>query len=288
MNDTDLIVRRFRKLAVLFAAADPCPVHQPGSVPAGELQWQSHEDQAADVFLVAFDAGLLADLPPGATELVAWFRDDGPFPYLRLPRATPPHRTRVNLWRYVVGMETAAPERHWRGVLPDYSPMFRTGDRTLGKADLWEHDALHHALRARGLDQRERAQDACLTLAGIIEREGLDHLNPLSAKSPSGSTVNEAGIADIKAWGKQPTTMPVESDMHGKSTPHPDLVTLDQAAGIVHRSKKTLEKHLKNMPLPYIQGGGGKPSLWKWHEIRPWLEKEYVPDLPKRFPGNIS
>jgi hypothetical protein len=66
-----------------------------------------------------------------------------------------------------------------------------------------------------------------------------------------------------------------------------DLVTLDEAAAIVHRVKRTLERHLANMPAPFVQGGGGKASLWKWNELRPWLESEYVPDLPKRFPRNV-
>lgn len=67
----------------------------------------------------------------------------------------------------------------------------------------------------------------------------------------------------------------------------PDLVTLDEAAAMVHRSKKTLERYLAKMPAPYVQGGGGKPSLWKWDELRPWLEQQFVPDLPERFPRNI-
>jgi hypothetical protein len=70
-----------------------------------------------------------------------------------------------------------------------------------------------------------------------------------------------------------------------------DLVNLDEAAAIVHRVKRTLEGYqqdkTKNMPMPYVQGGGGKPSLWKWNELRPWLEKTFVPDLPKRFPRNV-
>lgn len=66
-----------------------------------------------------------------------------------------------------------------------------------------------------------------------------------------------------------------------------ELVTLDEAAAMVHRSKKTLERYLAKMPTPYVQGGGGKPSLWKWDELRPWLEQQFVPDLPKRFPRNV-
>ena len=66
-----------------------------------------------------------------------------------------------------------------------------------------------------------------------------------------------------------------------------DLVTLDEAAAIVHRSKRTLENYLRRMPAPHIQGGGGKPSLWKWNVLRPWLESQFIPDLPRRFPRNI-
>jgi hypothetical protein len=67
----------------------------------------------------------------------------------------------------------------------------------------------------------------------------------------------------------------------------PQCVTLDQAAAIVNRTKRTLEKYLDRMPAPFIRGGGGKPSLWRWDDIRPWLEKQFVPDLPRRFPRNI-
>lgn len=66
-----------------------------------------------------------------------------------------------------------------------------------------------------------------------------------------------------------------------------DLVSLDEAAAIVHRTKRTLERHLSKMPAPQVQGGGGKPSLWNWTKLRPWLESEYVPDLPKGFPRNV-
>jgi hypothetical protein len=66
-----------------------------------------------------------------------------------------------------------------------------------------------------------------------------------------------------------------------------DLVRLDEAAAIVHRSKKTLERRKAKMPAPHTEGGGGKPALWKWNELRPWLESEYVPDLPKTFPRNV-
>lgn len=67
-----------------------------------------------------------------------------------------------------------------------------------------------------------------------------------------------------------------------------DLVSLDQAASIVHRKKRALEAYKsKGLPDPDIKGGGGKPNLWKWQTIRPFLLR-FRPDLPERFPGNIG
>ena len=69
----------------------------------------------------------------------------------------------------------------------------------------------------------------------------------------------------------------------------PQYVTLDQAAGIVKRSKRTLEKKLtrRNNPLPPpdIEGGGGKANEWDWAKLRPFLEQEYGKKLPEKFPG---
>ncbi len=65
-----------------------------------------------------------------------------------------------------------------------------------------------------------------------------------------------------------------------------ELVTLLQAAAIVNRSKRTLEKYKAEMPLPRVDGGGGKPDEWDWAELRPWLEQKFqkkLPDSPPRF-----
>jgi hypothetical protein len=100
-------------------------------------------------------------------------------------------------------------------------------------------------------------------------------------------------IAMLREWQRAARTDSVESaaptslEEELPATGVEDLVNLDEAAAIVHRSKKTLERYLSKMPAAYVQGGGGKPSLWKWAELRPWLEKQFVPDLPKRFPRNV-
>jgi len=76
----------------------------------------------------------------------------------------------------------------------------------------------------------------------------------------------------------------------GADAPHtlPDLVTLDQAAASVSRKKRTLERRKTKgtLPPPYVEGGGGKPALWNWSVLRPWLTEEFGVRLPERFPAN--
>ena len=72
-------------------------------------------------------------------------------------------------------------------------------------------------------------------------------------------------------------------------------VTLDQAAALVNRSKKTLERYLRNpkseaarMPEPDVEGTGGKPHEWKWVTLRSWLETTFGKKLPDRIPSRAS
>lgn len=67
-----------------------------------------------------------------------------------------------------------------------------------------------------------------------------------------------------------------------------DLVSLDQAAATVKLAKRSLERYKADMPPPSIKGGGGKPALWLWSGLRPWLEKTFERTLPERFPGRID
>lgn len=68
------------------------------------------------------------------------------------------------------------------------------------------------------------------------------------------------------------------------------LVTLQQAAAMVNRNKKTLERCKadikENMPAPKVSGGGGKPDEWVWSELQPWLEKRFDRTLPAQFPAD--
>jgi hypothetical protein len=66
-------------------------------------------------------------------------------------------------------------------------------------------------------------------------------------------------------------------------------VTLDQAAALVNRSKKTLYRYLNkpgsSMPQPDVEGLGGKAHEWRWSILRPWLEQEFGKKLPEKFPS---
>jgi hypothetical protein len=72
-------------------------------------------------------------------------------------------------------------------------------------------------------------------------------------------------------------------------------ICLDQAASIVNRTKKTLERYLNDpkskavqMPPPDVEGGGGKPHEWRWRRLRPWLETTFGKRLPEQLPSRGS
>jgi hypothetical protein len=75
---------------------------------------------------------------------------------------------------------------------------------------------------------------------------------------------------------------------HQAKTPRPDLVTLNQAAGMVHKGKRTLEdwKEKGKLPAPAVKGGQGRADLWRWEELRPVLETLSGIVLPETFPAN--
>lgn len=72
----------------------------------------------------------------------------------------------------------------------------------------------------------------------------------------------------------------------GGGTSMPQYVTMDQAAAIVSRSKRTLRGYYDNgdMPEPEIRGKGGTPHEWQWEKLRPWLQETFKRPLPERYP----
>jgi hypothetical protein len=85
-----------------------------------------------------------------------------------------------------------------------------------------------------------------------------------------------------------PAALDAPSGTDAASDAPPDLVTLDQVAAIVHRSKRSLERYKTNgsLPEPAVKGGGGRPDLWEWKTIRPWLEMTFRIKLPDTFPAS--
>jgi hypothetical protein len=71
-----------------------------------------------------------------------------------------------------------------------------------------------------------------------------------------------------------------------KRQPPTDFVTLDQLAGVVKRSKKTLERYKKQLGKPVVRGGRGRAAQWSWALVRPRLEKIFEVRLPVVFPGH--
>lgn len=67
-----------------------------------------------------------------------------------------------------------------------------------------------------------------------------------------------------------------------------DLVTLSQVAPLTGRSKRTLERYLREetLPQPDFPGGGGTAHRWFWSTIRPSLVKVSKRNLPNRFPAS--
>ena len=108
---------------------------------------------------------------------------------------------------------------------------------------------------------------------------------------------HEAGMLICKYTGLQPSEfdrLPLEHrlrylrralDSH-TALPADCYVTLLQAASIVSRKKRALEEYKDRMPIPDVEGGGGRPAEWKWTTIRPWLEKAFKRKLPEQFPGD--
>jgi hypothetical protein len=101
----------------------------------------------------------------------------------------------------------------------------------------------------------------------------------------------EQFLSDLKKRsGRQEAE--AEQSSEDKLPPPPfepaDLVTLDEAAAMVHRKKRTLERRKTKgaLPPPRCEGGGGKPDLWDWKTLRPCLQEEFKVILPPRFPGN--
>jgi len=119
---------------------------------------------------------------------------------------------------------------------------------------------------------------------GFAWAEGMD--DSQEARRAAWTELRDAKAELSAALYAPPPTEP--EPIEAQADRLPDYVTLDQAAAAAHRGKRTLERRKTDgsLPSPSVEGGGGKPDLWEWPIIRPWLESEFGVKLPKRFPGN--
>jgi len=65
-------------------------------------------------------------------------------------------------------------------------------------------------------------------------------------------------------------------------------VDLDQVAAMLHISPRSLERYRTQMPPPVRKGHKGRRALWRWHELRPFLEETFEMNLPENFPGQAG
>ncbi|WP_164103543.1 hypothetical protein [Candidatus Laterigemmans baculatus] len=161
---------------------------------------------------------------------------------------------------------------------------------------------------------RELTMSEALGLSGLQDEGNRSCSHPeeplslISIDEETGSPTaddGKAGALSEKAQVQLPDSEPQDSESASNSSndepnhavadiehrePVPsDLVRLSEAAGMVQREKRTLERWQQKddtFPLPVIQGGGGKPSFWSWAEIRPCLERHANRSLPERFPSH--
>ena len=86
----------------------------------------------------------------------------------------------------------------------------------------------------------------------------------------------------------RPAGLPMEQQTLTFPSPAPaaeQLITLDQMAALCRMAKRSMERHRPRMPAPRIKGSNGRPSLWAWAEVRPFLVERFGLDVPERFPS---
>jgi hypothetical protein len=94
------------------------------------------------------------------------------------------------------------------------------------------------------------------------------------------------GELDTAVKSQPCATESTPQNLAAKSDEPVCYVTLQQCAAIVNRSKRTLERYLKEMPKPAIKGKRGQPDEWLWRDVRPFLEEKFKRTLPAVFPAD--
>ncbi|HEV7299233.1 MAG TPA: hypothetical protein VGN72_07705 [Tepidisphaeraceae bacterium] len=85
---------------------------------------------------------------------------------------------------------------------------------------------------------------------------------------------------DTPVRSDSPPVLPAEDESPG------DLISMDQAAALVGRTKRTVQgwNEIDPMPLPEVEGGGGKRHEYSYAKLKPWLEQHSGRKLPDQLP----
>lgn len=120
----------------------------------------------------------------------------------------------------------------------------------------------------------------------------LQWIGPPEADDPHALALKELATGRIPSPARSlaptaPPEPPAPSGIEAPLDEYPDLVTLDQAAALVHKSKRTLErcKTKGKLPSPAVEGGGGRADLYAWETMGPWLEATFGIRQPTRPPA---
>jgi hypothetical protein len=179
---------------------------------------------------------------------------------------------------------TAAWNQFATSETPPEDPAMPTGYMQYGKLIPW------NGISCGWLESARHAADFLCDAQEIVEAKGIySELDKIPTKERDWERLHDhfevMREAALQVKAILTAICPVVPDgSHGAGSEC--LVTLLQAASMVSRSKKTLERKKASMPLSRVEGGGGKPDEWAWSELRPWLEKEFSRKLPEQFPAD--
>ena len=158
-----------------------------------------------------------------------------------------------------------------------------------------EPDAVRFDAMAKGCRVQSGQQSLGITAEGLSEEER-DRWTELFGPLPDSGNPDDVANRRTMLIGRCSRFLEYVEELIGTvdamlppaDDPIECLVTLQQVAPLIHRQKRTLERYLRSMPLPTVQGSGGKASLWRWSELGPWLEKQFEIPMPKKFTADST
>jgi hypothetical protein len=99
----------------------------------------------------------------------------------------------------------------------------------------------------------------------------------------------DALAALVQALAGLRRATPPAANGDAAAVPPVQLVTLDQCAVLVHVKKRTLYRYrARGLPRPRRKGWHGRPALYEWAEVRPFLEEHFNLRLPVIHPYHVA